>query len=213
MPIPNAAEWELKCQRAKSRALLTLFHTEPSPTALKFVPAILIPQYGWAHQKAGTKYPDDEKSFRQKINGLNYTDRGFGIRVDYETRRVVIVFNAGKVADKHAEWLKNVQSNPNSGELNPQPYWGFDDLYHIAGTKLRNTFYVQAQVKRQRGQEFFHYNKIFILRNLKIENFVAAIERGNMYIDFDARSGHNHGTKFRLNPKALPDLYGDIEEI
>lgn len=39
LPIPNAAEWELKCQRAKSRALLTLFHTEPSPTALKFVPA------------------------------------------------------------------------------------------------------------------------------------------------------------------------------
>jgi DNA modification methylase len=28
------------------------------------------------------------------------------------------------------------------GELKPQPYWGFDDLEHKAGTRLLNTFYV-----------------------------------------------------------------------
>jgi len=39
LPIPNANEWELKTQRLKTSSLTTLFHTEPSPKALKFVPS------------------------------------------------------------------------------------------------------------------------------------------------------------------------------
>jgi hypothetical protein len=38
LPIPNAAEWELKTQRLSTSSLLTLFHIEPSPQALRFVP-------------------------------------------------------------------------------------------------------------------------------------------------------------------------------
>jgi len=33
LPIPNASEWELKAQRSTTSSLLTMFHTEPSPTA------------------------------------------------------------------------------------------------------------------------------------------------------------------------------------
>src|SRR3989339_2287479 len=57
LPIPNAAEWELKTQRLGTSSLTTLFHTEPSPRAIKFVPQILLPKYGWAHQEAGEQYP------------------------------------------------------------------------------------------------------------------------------------------------------------
>ena len=64
LPIPNAAEWELKTTRAKGSSLTTGFHIEPSPTAYKFVPRILLPLYGWPHEKAGIKYPADEMSFR-----------------------------------------------------------------------------------------------------------------------------------------------------
>ena len=35
LPIPNAAEWELKAQRAATSSLLTMFHMEPSPRAMK----------------------------------------------------------------------------------------------------------------------------------------------------------------------------------
>ena len=49
LPIPNSAEWELKCHRLDSSSLITLFHSEPSPQALKFVPNILLPKYGWPH--------------------------------------------------------------------------------------------------------------------------------------------------------------------
>lgn len=68
LPIANASEWELKTQRLTTNSLTTLFHTEPSPTALKFVPAILLPEFGWPHQEANKKYLANEMSFRQTIN-------------------------------------------------------------------------------------------------------------------------------------------------
>jgi hypothetical protein len=99
------------------------------------------------------------------------------------------------------------------GELEPQPYWGFDDLEHKAGTKLLNAFYIEAEVKKENDQEFFHYHRILILRGFDIENFIRAILDGDIFIDFDARTGHNHGTKFRLRQNAQPKLYSYIEEI
>lgn len=214
LPIPNAAEWELKCQRAKTSALTTLFHLEPSPRALKFVPNILLPKYGWKHELAGSVYPVHEMSFRQTIHGLERSDRGFIVEIDKVNRKVLISFNSDYVdLLKHANWLSMVDNRVGLGELNPQPYWGFDDLYHKAGTKLLNTFYVQAEVIRAGGIEYFHYNRILILRGFSVEKFVGAIVEGCVLIDFDARSGHNHGTKFRLRQNARPKLYSDIQEV
>src|SRR5512144_2307337 len=69
LPIPNASEWELKTQRANTTSLTTLFHSEPSPRALRFVPRVLLPKYGWASQEAGKRYSATERSFRQTIHG------------------------------------------------------------------------------------------------------------------------------------------------
>lgn len=79
LPMPNAAEWELKTQRLGTTALTTLFHIEPSPRAIKFVPSILLPNYGWKHKNAGKRYPENEMSFRQTIHGLSPSDRGFKV--------------------------------------------------------------------------------------------------------------------------------------
>jgi len=213
LPIPNAAEWELKCQRAETAALTTLFHMEPSPRALKFVPNILLPKYGWKHELAGTDYPANEMSFRQTIHGLERSDRGFMVEIDKSNRKVLISFDASKVDSRHTDWLESVKKRVGLGELNPQPYWGFDDLNHKAGTKLLNTFYVQAEVMKDGNKEFFHYNRILILRGFSVDNFVTALVEGNVLVDFDARSGHNHGTKFRLRQNARPKLYSDIREV
>lgn len=213
LPIPNAAEWELKCQRADTAALTTLFHMEPSPRALKFVPDILLPKYGWKHELAGTKYTATEMSFRQTIHGLERSDRGFMVEIDKINRKVLISFDARKVDPRHADWLESVKNRVGLGELNPQPYWGFDDLHHKAGTKLLNTFYVQAEVMKDGEKEFFHYNRILILRGFSVDNLVKALVEGDVLVDFDARSGHNHGTKFRLRQNARPKLYSDIQEV
>jgi len=51
-----------------------------------------------------------------------------------------------------------------------------------------------------------------MLKTLDIERFIQSIENGYVYVDFDARTGHNHGTKFRLKSSSLIDLYAIVEE-
>ncbi len=202
LPIPNSAEWELKCHRLKSSSLITLFHMEPSPRAVKFVPSVLLPKYGWKH-----KTMHDEMSFRQTVNGLTRTDRGFKIVVDRAERKILLSFDANSVSVKHLEWLKSVEERVGFNELDPQPYWGFDDLFHHAGTKLINCFYVRAEVKKENDREFYWYKEIMILERFDINKFLEAIERGFILVDFDARTGHNHGTKFRIKSDKIPYLY------
>ncbi len=213
LPIPNAAEWELKAQRKNTISLTTLFHTEPSPRAIKFVPEIFLRMYGWQHKEAGKKYPVTEKSFRQTICGNSCSDRGFQVVLDFENRRVQISFDASKVAPKHHDWLQQVEKNIGLQQLKPQPYWGFDDLEHKAGTKLLNCFYVQADVKKENGLEYFHYNDVKLLRKFSFDGFLAEIKAGNILIDIDARTGHNHGTKFRMRQNCLPNLYEEVIQI
>ena len=213
LPIPNAAEWELKCQRKETTSLTTLFHMEPSPRALKFVPQILLPKYGWAHQLAGDKYPGNEMSFRQTIHGLSRSDRGFKVIVDRNEKKILISFDAKTVDNRHSEWLKSVKERIGLDELDPQPYWGFNDLFHKAGTKLLNCFYVQAETKKIDGKTHFFYSDIMILQGLSLENFLESIGSGQILVDFDARTGHNHGTKFRLRQNALPALYSKVQRL
>ena len=213
LPIPNAAEWELKCQRINTSSLTTLFHIEPSPRALRFVPRIFLLKYGWPHQYAGIKYHSGEMSFRQTIHGLSRSDRGFMVSIDRKNKKVLISFDYKTVSNRHKEWLRSVKERVGLGEIEPQPYWGFDGLFHKAGTKLLNCFYIQADSKRQSGQEYFNYLKIMILEKFDFNKFLHAIERGIVLVDFDARTGHNHGTKFRLRQDCLPDLYDKVTII
>jgi len=213
LPIPNASEWELKCQRSNTTSLTTLFHIEPSPRALKFVPQIFLLKYGWQHEEAGKKYPENEMSFRQTIGGLNRSDRGFKVVINRSERKVLISFDSSTVSDRHTIWLNSIEKRIGLKELNPQPYWGFDDLFHKAGSKLHNCFYVIADSKKENDIEFFAYNNILMLSNLSIDKFLKSIEENKILVDFDARTGHNHGTKFRMRQNALPYLYGNVTEI
>lgn len=213
LPIPNAAEWELKTQRLGSSSLTTLFHMEPSPRAMRFVPQVFLPKYGWQHQESGSRHPEGEMSFRQTIHGGKRSDRGFKIVIDRQERKILVSFDANSVDYQHHEWLETVEKRAGLGELDPQPYWGFDDLEHKAGTKLLNTFYVQAEEKTIEGVESYHYCKAMMLKKFSFSGFLNALEKGDVLADFDARTGHNHGTKFRLRQDCLPELYEKTEVV
>jgi hypothetical protein len=217
LPIPNAAEWELKCQRINARAraasLVTLFHMEPSPQAMRFVSALFLPKYGWVHKEAGARYPAGEMSFRQTIGCAARSDRGFCVVIDRAAQKVSISFDAKTVSKKHDVWLNTVAGRVGLGELDPQPYWGFTDLFHKAGAKLHNCFLVGARVKKQNGVEFFQYESIQMLSTLSLHKFIDALEAGVILVDFDARTGHNHGTKFRLRQGRMAELYESVTVI
>lgn len=218
LPIPNAAEWELKAQRSNTSSLLTMFHMEPSPRAMKVVPDILLLKYGWASAEAGKKYPEDEKSFRGTLNAQNFTDRGFKVHVNDKEHRVEIIFDSSVTDERHAEWKQSVLER--AGHLNNfdiLPYWGFDDLFHKAGVKLTNCFYVQADEKweneKGKRQNYFLYNYVLKLSQFNQDKFIEAIRAGKIYVDFDARTGHNHGTKFRIRYTDIPLLYKNAEVV
>jgi hypothetical protein len=213
LPIANAGEWELKTQRATTTSLVTLFHMEPSPRAVRFIPKVLLPTFGWKHQEAGQKYPANEKSFNQTIHALSHSDRGFIVQVDRNERKVMVSFDVSRVAVSHAEWLEQIKAKKADKELDPKPYWGFDDLEHKAGTKLTNCFFVQAEVKTEDKTEYYWYNKVLMLQRFKFEGLLEALETGVILVDLNARTRHNHGTKFRIRQNLISMLYEEVSTI
>ena len=155
-----------------------------------------------------SRHSGNEMSFRQTINAGGFSDRGFSVIVDRTERKVCIAFDKSKISDRHADWHKSMLSK-GGGQFKHHPYWGFDDLFHKAGTKLHNCFFVRAESKVENGKELFLFNEILMLKKFSLEKFIDAIESGDVYIDFDARTGHNHGTKFRIRDKRIPDLYAE----
>ena len=211
LPLPNAAEWELKVQRSHTSSNLTLFHMEPSPRALKFVPQVLLPMYGWPHDGAGSHHPENERSFRMTMSGKNFTDRGFKVVADGE--KVKVVFDSMKVDSRHSAWLSTVENAVGLGPLDPSPYWGYEDLRKKISAKLQNAFYVTADVQNRDSHEYFHFRRCEMLSGFSLEGFLSLLDTGEAIVEFDARTGHNHGTKFRIKQAALPKLYANHDVV
>lgn len=214
LPIPNAQEWELKAQRKTTNSLITLKHIEPSPRGCKVVTELLLPNYGWAHKEAGKKYPVDERSFRQTLRAGEYTNRGFTIVVDRDAGKIRVVFHsehADLASDEIRHWLDEVKARVGLAPLSPEPFWAFGDLDPLIAAKMRNCFYVVADTKIEQGCEQFKYESLYVLSSFSFERFLQAVESGDVLVDFDARTGHNHGTKFRLRQGAWPKLYDEVK--
>ena len=207
LQIPDFGEWELKTQRSRTSSLLTLFHSEPQPRNSRIVSQILLPLYGWEHQDAGTLYPKNERSFRQTINAISHSNRGFMVNVDWKAKCIFISFDYKMVDDCHAEWRKFIKDGVGTGDIDPIPYWTFEEISQKLNNKLKNLMYVKAETKLISGEEHFKYNEIEVYVDPTLDRFLKLVEQGAIYIDFDARTGHNHGTKFRIRPTAKIDLY------
>lgn len=216
LPIPNMQEWELKGQRLHTTSLVTLKHIEPSPRGVKIVADVLLPKYGWKHKEAGRKYPATEMSFRSTASATKYTNRGFRLVLDRSQGKLCFVFEESQ-ADRNdpeiVNWLESVRQRAGLGPLNPQPYWGLEDLRYEIGAKVKNCFYVVADTKVEQGHEFFKYVKLLVLSGFSFDAFLKCIEEGAVLVDFDARTGHNHGTKFRIRQNYWYKLYESTEEI
>jgi len=216
LPIANANGWELKGQRLYTSSLVTLKHYEPFPRGADIVSKMLLPLYGWPHKQAGKKYPRNEMSFRSTTSAAQFTNRGFTIIVDRQQRKIRFVFDSAKADASDADiatWLQSVDKRVGLAPFDPEPYWGFDDLRDLMGEKARNCFYVIADSKVERGREYFSYQSLLMLSGFSFDNFLSCIERGIIQIDFDARTHHNHGTKFRIKQGFWKELYSEVNQL
>lgn len=99
------------------------------------------------------------------------------------------------------------------GKIHPEPYWLFDALEKKARPKLRNSFYLSAKVQIVDNKEQFLYDRLLMLQKFSFDRFLEAVEKGKILVDFDAKTTHNHGTKFRIRQDSWPELYKDVETI
>lgn len=176
---------------------------------------VLLPLYGWKHKQAGKKYLETENSFRSTTSATAFTSRGFKIVVDRGQQKVRFVFDSSHAdTSRHEvrEWLATVRDRVGLGPITPEPYWGFNDLKYAIGAKIMNCFYVIANTKNEQGYEFFKYENLLILFGFSFERFLDCLESGSVLVDFDARTGHNHGTKFRIRQGHWVHLYSSVIE-
>lgn len=213
LSIANTVDWELKAQRKKTGSMITLFHIDPQPRKPQSVVSnILLPNYGWKHKEAGIKHPENEMSFRATLNGSNFMDRGFKLNVESVKRTIDIVYNPQYTNERHSDWKRRV-IDFHGNEEKVIAYWTFDELQSKCIGKIRNTIYVIADSRNVEGQEEFKYEKIELLEDFAFNNLLRGLISGNILIDFDARTGHNHGTKFRIKQNNWPILFSKITEL
>jgi hypothetical protein len=166
------------------RSLLTLFHKEPQPRGIINK---MVDYYGW----------DDEHgriSFRHTISGPS--PRGF--RVENAEDRITIR------NEQHPE--------------GPVAHWLHNTLFNAFSAKLRRLIVVDGEVLADPRRVTFKTATAYWEPDIR--NLSQAIADGVFYVDFDARTNgargtsiRNHGTKFRIKPENLEQVYTHKFEI
>ena len=124
------------------------------------------------------------RAFRHTIRGTS--DLGFFI-VNEDDRIVV----------RHADMAPDAS-----------PYWTHDHLISAFAAKLRRLLVVRGS----KTGRTVHYDEAHFHTDPQVTRFAAAVERGVVAVDFDARTTdtealRNHGTKFRVGLENLAELY------
>lgn len=213
LPIADASGWELKTHRMNSSAMISLSHKEMKVEPKKSVVSkMMLPIFGWKHQEAGFKYPDSELSFRTDIVGDRWNSRGFILRVDESQKRVYVSFDSEKISPENNDWKILVEGRMRTIPFS-EPFYDFSDFYKSIGRKFLNCFFVKCDDKQEEGKQFIRYTEAYILEDVNIDAFMKGVQAGEVKIEFDARTGHNHGTKMRMLENDLPVIYSKVTKI
>lgn len=216
IPLPDlGGVFELKTQKKESNALITLLHSEPNSP--QYALTSLCLSLGWPHKNAGLKYPTDEMSFRSTTSGSDYSDRG--LKIQANNKEMHLLFEPSMISsqkkdrsgayDTYGDWFKSLQfRTPHYSQVIPVTY-DMEILSAKIKNKLENTVFVLCQTENNPtlGIKRFFYDEAFILSGFKMNNLVNLLNNGGLYLDFDARTRHNHGTKIRVKKENLIDLF------
>lgn len=218
LQTPDLGEIELKSSKNESGSMLTLFHKEPSPAAS--VPKI-IKAIGWKHQKAGTKYGADEMRFSSTTYGHKHTSRGMIIRLT--SARVEFVYEKSHVKrsakdlskrfDNLGAWAEDIEGRtPHYSAILPV-YWDRADFEAICRSKLDKTLMVYCDVKTVDDEHHYKFTDAYIYSNFNSSKLQTAFTSGDVVLDFDARTNHNHGVKFRIKKAKISSLFDVTKKV
>lgn len=212
LKLPDWGNIELKTKRKESSSLITLLHREPLPKAS--VPKLLL-SLGWRHKDAGGKYEDDELSFRSTTKANAFSTRGFTIKLC--DNKITLVFEPSKVNkdisdrtkayDTYGDWLNNVESRSLHYSKVLPVFWERKYVEDEIRNKLDNTLFCLVKNKVIDGDKYFYFESATLLSKFNPSKLQQLFESHALYVDFDARTRHNHGTKFRIDIKSIDKLF------
>jgi MvaI/BcnI restriction endonuclease family len=222
LKLRDFGEVELKTSKYEGKSLLTLFHHEPTPLENKAVTPSIVRSLGWKHSKAGIEYPETEKRFTSTTYGNYYTVRGMSLECDEQ--KIYIKFDPTKInlsrKDKtenyktYKDWLDDIESRTDDhySKFFPIPF-SLSEVIQWFQDKLDQTLLVLRKTRIADERKQHYYVEAYLLKDLKPEMIVPLINNGNLSMEFDARTGHNHGLKFRIKKKELGSLFSFYDKI
>lgn len=194
--LPDYKNFEIKSQRELTSSLLSLFSKSPNhPFRAN---TYLRLNFGEVRDE---NFPNNKKFY-----------------ATLTASRISKIYNKYKIkvyVDKIEKKVGLKIYNLKNKLLDDSIYWDFATL-EKASKKLTNVMYVNAEIKVEDGENYFHFNEATVSETFNFANFIDQIEKGNIFVDFRIgvyNSGksigktHDHGTGFRINPQDLHLLY------
>jgi hypothetical protein len=216
--VPDWGNIELKTKKKESQSLVTLLHREPQPNAS--VPQLLL-SLGWRHKNAGEKYPSDELSFRSTTKANSFSDRGFAIKL-YDNK-VNFVFEPNEVNSRandrtgayltYGDWLNDIENRSLHYSSVLPVFWERNYVEAQIKRKLDNTLFCLVESKVVDGEKYFLFESAVLLSHFNPTKLQELFDSHALYVDFDARTRKNHGTKFRIDLRAISSLFEKSVQI
>ena len=214
LAIADYGIFELKTQRRESTSLVTLFHADPYPRP--FNANQFLDTLGWPHQTRGNCSRFTSTTQRSS------TSRGFYINVD--GNRLNFDHNAGQVArddpalpyepyETLGDYSDLICANEDYQNVLPK-YWIINPdnehditIFNKLQDKLQNVVFVEVSSRTNNGVRQHRYESAWLFGECRLDRFLDLVNSGAILVDFDLRTGHNHGTKFRIRRNRLAELF------
>lgn len=214
-PGPDMGVWELKTRLKETNSLLTLFQLEPSPRRFSTA-RFLVERYGWSCEGKDSASRENWLSFRQTVACGTCTSRGFSLAISEGNlrtggARLLLLFDPEEIAPVFGTWRQELLARGAHLGMTPQPYWLLSDVFRKASAKLSHCIYVTADIRCCGARRHVKYESFTMLSGLYLENMLDMLRSREMVIYINARSGHNHGSQFRIKPRSFMKLYSHVQ--
>ena len=185
-------------------------------------------------KSTGRCYPIGERSFRSTTyftktgykGGKRASDRG--LYLDIAGDFLIMGFDpksvnlnkkskdtiGHKLGHTYQDWFDEIskRSKPNYREVFPVKY-KIEDLYQDYVNKLSNALFCTYKTKGNSKKQIMFMEAYLLGDPVSIKEFKSLLVKGSLVIDFDQRSTHDHGTKLRLRPDSIGDLFNKYERV
>lgn len=193
---PDYKGIELKSHREASRVRNTLFTQTPewAISRLKSSRAI-VEEYGYIPEGY------DHKSLHVTLTANRPNPQGLGLLVQPQIGLLEAnEFDSNASADGAFRKLKDVAA------------WQLIKLHERLLTKHRETFWIEAETKREAGREFFKVTQILHTKNPIPSQFDILLDQGEITVDFLlCRDSGGDTYSFKIKSKARPLLFPESD--